>query len=65
MTTVKPPWGEISSAEVTLREGGRVLLKNSDDISPVLPVKIVPEPGPIPKGPRTARKGSGALCHAF
>ena len=54
--------GWLASAVVTLREGVRVLLQNSDAISLVLLVIMISEPVPSPRGTRAAGKGSGALC---
>ena len=56
METVNPSRGGMFSAAVTLRERGRVLLQEYDEIPPVMRVKMVPEPVPSPKGPQVARK---------
>ena len=47
--------GDLDSAVVTLREVGRLPLQDYDAISPVLPVEMIPEPVPSPRGPRAAR----------
>ena len=62
---VKPPRGNLDSAAVTLREGVRFILQDSDSITPVIAVEMIPEPVPSTGGPRAAREGAGALCCAF
>ena len=53
------------SAEVTLREGGRVILQDCDAISPVLPVKMIPEPVTSMRGNHAEGKGAGETSRAF
>ena len=59
------PQGELASTEVTLREGGRVILQNSDSISPVLPVKMIPGPVSSLRGTQSDGKRAGSLRHEF
>ena len=61
VATVKLPQGNLDSAVVKLREGVRVLLQDANYISPVLPVKMIPEPVTSLRGPKEAGKGSWAL----
>ena len=42
-----------------------MFLQDSDDISPVLLVEMIPETVPSSKGPRAAGEGAGALRHDF
>ena len=63
--TVNTPWGDLASTAVTIREGIRVLLQDSDAISPVLLVKMIPETVPIPRVPRESGQGEGALRRDF
>ena len=58
MVTVNPPWGDLDSSVVTLREGGRVLIQDSDAISPVLQVEMIPELVTSSRGLWAAGKGA-------
>ena len=55
--------GDLASAAVTLREGVREILQYYDAISPVVLVKMIPEPVSSPRELWEARKGSGGLLH--
>ena len=61
VAAVKTPRADLDFAAVTLREGGGMLLQDSDSISPVLLVEMISDPVPSPKGERTAREATGAL----
>ena len=58
VATVKPPWGDLDSSVVTLREGGRVLIQDSDAISPVLQVEMIPDLVTSSRGLWAAGKGA-------
>ena len=57
VAAVEPPRGGLASAAVTLRKGGMVILQDSDAISILLPVEMIPDPIPIPRGTRASWEG--------
>ena len=65
VASVKPPRGDLDSTEVTLRKGERVFLQDSGAIFPVLPIEMITETVPSPRGPQEAREGVVALRHDF
>ena len=60
---VQPPCWDLASAALVPGEGVWVLLKDPDDIPPVLSLEVRVQEIPRARGPRATRRGAGAsLC---
>ena len=65
MLISEAPWRNLDPTPLTFGEQDGVLVKDTEDVPPVLAVEVVPQAVPYPQGTQASGKGAGSLICAL